>query len=260
MEDMNRLVALVNGSFNGSAWIGLHNVINPWRWSEDDSNPGGPAAVTYFNWYSGRPLDGQCVWKLKPLYSGLWSDVGCNVAQHFICHDARPEALNPYVRIALYMNFTDAQSYCRQHYTDLATARDQTEDAVIGSYQSSNHLYIGLYRTSTLTWADGNNSTFSFWGAGHPHLYQGAPYCTSTSISDSGRWTDQLCTDTLPFVCHTVQTDPVVGMRVRFRTWRNLSDSEIQDMVSQKIKQQLVGGGLPNDITVAVRQVIKRSP
>uniref|UniRef100_A0A8B9GRE8 C-type lectin domain-containing protein n=1 Tax=Astyanax mexicanus TaxID=7994 RepID=A0A8B9GRE8_ASTMX len=116
---------------------------------------------------------------------------------------ARPEALNPYVRIALYMNFTDAQSYCRQHYTDLATARDQTEDAVIGSYQSSNHLYIGLYRTSTLTWADGNNSTFSFWGAGHPHLYQGAPYCTSTSISDSGRWTDQLCTDTLPFVCHT---------------------------------------------------------
>ena len=101
------------------------------------------------------------------------------------------------------MNFTDAQSYCRQHYTDLASARDASEDLMIASVQTSHHFYIGLYRTNTLTWSDGSNSTFRYWGAGQPHLYQGTAYCTATSITDSGKWTDSYCTETLPFVCHS---------------------------------------------------------
>ncbi|KAL6484224.1 hypothetical protein MHYP_G00062690 [Metynnis hypsauchen] len=260
MDDMNQLVASINGSYNDSAWIGLYNIINPWRWSLDDCNSSGATELTYTNWYPGRPLEGQCVWKQNSAYNGPWSDAACDVLQYFICYDGNASAVQPYIEIALFMNFTDAQSYCRQHYTDLASARDVSEDLMIASVQTNHRSYIGLYRTNTLTWSDGSNSTFTYWAAGQPHLYQGTPYCTATSISDSGAWTDHYCTDTRPFVCHSVQTDPVVGLRVALTTWRNLSESEIRDLVSQKIKEQLVSGGLPDIIAVNVTRINKRSP
>ncbi|KAL0162989.1 hypothetical protein M9458_042385, partial [Cirrhinus mrigala] len=31
MEEMNRLTNTVNGSYNGSAWIGLYDDVNSWR-------------------------------------------------------------------------------------------------------------------------------------------------------------------------------------------------------------------------------------
>ncbi|KAL0162988.1 hypothetical protein M9458_042384, partial [Cirrhinus mrigala] len=51
MEEMNRLINTVNGSYNGLAWIGLYGDVNSWRWSLEDNDFYQEGERDFRNWY-----------------------------------------------------------------------------------------------------------------------------------------------------------------------------------------------------------------
>ncbi len=116
------------------------------------------------------------------------------------------KASTGFVRVQEEKNWTDAQKYCREKHTDLASVRNETETNQIQTIinqnlTSHNKAWIGLYRF--WVWSDNSNFTFTHWMSGKPDI--GAKQdsiCTSTDMSDGGQWIDDYCTEPHPFVCY----------------------------------------------------------
>ncbi|XP_058271529.1 macrophage mannose receptor 1-like [Hemibagrus wyckioides] len=210
MEDVKSLLNTVYGIYSGSAWIGLYDDLKSWTWSLDDASFYKNGERDFRNWYLHKPRN----WNGKSLcvyfsgYSANWWEESCSLKFPFICFDGRVNASESYVLIKQYMNWTEAQSYCREHYTDLASVRNETENHKIRllSYQYNYHYYyysiwIGLYRTRS--WSDQSNSSFSNWKPGQPDNYAQNESCTAVSFIDSGKWTDENCCKGFPFLCYS---------------------------------------------------------
>ncbi len=103
-------------------------------------------------------------------------------------------------------NWTDAQKYCREKHTDLASVRNesennQTQNIINQDLTSPNQVWIGLYRF--WAWSDNSTASFTHWMSGEPNIRANRDsICTSTDMSNGGQWTDQLCTDPYPFMCY----------------------------------------------------------
>ncbi|XP_067100235.1 proteoglycan 3-like, partial [Osmerus mordax] len=73
----------------------------------------------------------------------------------------------------------DAQIYCRQSYTDLASIRNQAENIeiqqlVLGE-NSSAIVWIGLFKDDW-KWSDGSTSSFRYWLTDQPYDNNGYDY------------------------------------------------------------------------------------
>ncbi|KAL7844103.1 hypothetical protein SRHO_G00226420 [Serrasalmus rhombeus] len=211
MEEMNRLINTVNGSYSGLAWIGLYDDLDSWRWSLDDESFYKEGERDFRGWdhqpdnYNGREL---CVY----IHSyGTWFDGQCETYHTFVCYNGKNGA-DDYIWINQYRSWADAQHYCRQFYTDLASVRNLTENQRIVNITGGYDVWIGLYRTRL--WSDQHTSTYENWRPGISYRAEepdnganvfgqhGDQHCTSVSFSDLGLWTDENCLLTLPFVCY----------------------------------------------------------
>lgn len=111
------------------------------------------------------------------------------------------------------MPWAEAQHYCRQHYKDLASVRNQADNEKIRNLTGGFEAWIGLYRTRV--WSDQHVAVYENWrpattySPGQPDngLYasweQGNQQCAAVSLSDSGQWTDEDCLATFPFICYS---------------------------------------------------------
>lgn len=103
--------------------------------------------------------------------------------------------------------WTEAQKYCRQNHTDLASFDDQTDynellKTVPGDFKGQ--MWIGLYRkdaNAPWIWSDQSNSTFRLWGSGQPNNYGGHQFCMGASLA--GKWNDLECQTKTAFICYT---------------------------------------------------------
>lgn len=106
-----------------------------------------------------------------------------------------------------YMNWTTAQAYCRENYTDLVTANDQGDcDQLLKTVPKgfTQLIWIGLYRTGGTApwiWSDQSKSTFRLWGSGQPNNYGGKQFCAGAS--PNVQWNDLECPDKYAFVCYS---------------------------------------------------------
>ncbi|KAI4879362.1 hypothetical protein NFI96_019444 [Prochilodus magdalenae] len=260
--DAGRLIAAVNSSYNGLAWIGLYDdVENGWRWVYDDESFYGPGEKDYRNWRKApySPIENEPNNYLgnemcAHLFSyGLWNDLPCLYTAPFICYD-KANTNNPYVMVTTTMNVFDARQYCRQYYTDLASIRNATENQQIVNLIGNQAFWMGLYRTRT--WSDHSNSTYENWLTGQPDNQNFGEHCTAASLGNSGQWTDENCNLTLPFFCYRAN---VIGLRATFTFGRNLTDSEIENMVIQPLQTQLFNNGLPSTMKLRLKSVHRKS-
>ncbi|KAI4905502.1 hypothetical protein NFI96_014286 [Prochilodus magdalenae] len=201
-----RAIKNIRGIKNSrSTWIGLYDDLNSWRWSLDDDKFYKGNERNFRNWYIQKPEnwggDSQCVYFSS--YEASWWTTSCSSTRRFFCYDGRANASTRYVFIDQYMNWTEAQSYCREYYTDLASVRNNTENQKLRSLTSDSYYsaWIGLYRTRS--WSDQSNSSFSYWKAGQPDNAGQREYCTVVSFNHSGKWTDENCNHILPFLCYS---------------------------------------------------------
>uniref|UniRef100_A0A8C2IRH4 C-type lectin domain-containing protein n=1 Tax=Cyprinus carpio TaxID=7962 RepID=A0A8C2IRH4_CYPCA len=85
MEEMNRLIKTVRGTYYGSTWIGLYDEMNSWRWSLDNAALGGG----FKSWYVQQPVNsgGRSLCVYMSYYQGTWSEGFCSSAFRFVCYD-----------------------------------------------------------------------------------------------------------------------------------------------------------------------------
>uniref|UniRef100_A0A3P9JES2 C-type lectin domain-containing protein n=1 Tax=Oryzias latipes TaxID=8090 RepID=A0A3P9JES2_ORYLA len=94
------------------------------------------------------------------------------------------------------LNWANAQSVCRQNYTDLATIENTADvDAAIVAL-SSLTVWIGLYRQRV--WSDGSQSVFQY----NIVVQQGSTGEKCISVEKPGQWSNNDCSSQFPFICY----------------------------------------------------------
>ncbi|KAL1253174.1 hypothetical protein QQF64_017867 [Cirrhinus molitorella] len=276
MEEMNRLINTVNGSYNGSAWIGLYDDVNSWRWSLENNDFYQEGERDFRNWYHepSKTANELCVYMD---YNGNWFDYSCDSYFLFVCYNGRGNSSQKYVLVTEGRTWTGAQSYCREKYTDLASVRNETERQQIltvtryyysyGYYYGYN-VWIGLYRNRL--WSDQSSSSFTYWlpytqsvnaqpdNGANVQGEERAQHCTAVSSQYFGQWTDESCFASLPFFCSSDKF--VTGLRVEVTSLENLSESQIEELVILQLQEELIRLGLPSNFTMNLRNYRKTSP
>ncbi|XP_036971227.1 C-type mannose receptor 2-like [Acanthopagrus latus] len=119
--------------------------------------------------------------------------------------------LHQYHYVADPMNWTEAQTYCRETYTDLATIESTEEmNQLISKVSPSglnSEVWIGLYKYIDWRWSDnytGPGADYRNWRSGSPGNYLCGMSDTSTK-----QWWGWDCSSSYPFVCNNgTQKDP----------------------------------------------------
>ncbi|XP_066512920.1 macrophage mannose receptor 1-like [Hoplias malabaricus] len=199
MEEMKNLNTTLKDKTNSSVWIGLNRGnTGRWQWSLGDGDMYREGAQ-YRNWSSGEPNNAGgsefCVAMQK---DGTWLDDGCNHQYSFVCYDGNKAHNQTYRFIPDVKTWREAQSYCRERYTDLTSIRDQSENQQIWSVTttSSSNVWIALFIDSW-QWSDQSNSSFRYWKSGQPD--NKGENCTTVRMTDQGQWHDEKCENIHPF-------------------------------------------------------------
>ncbi|KAI5094294.1 secretory phospholipase A2 receptor-like isoform X1, partial [Silurus meridionalis] len=179
--------------FNSSAWIGLYNDIDSWRWSYGNE----PLRSLTF-WYPGQPnnLYGNQECAVSDMDG--WNDRDCTEEYPFVCFDGSKNGTDRYIYISNEMAWHDAQAYCRKYYTDLASDRDEIENSIILGLQSYS-TWIGLFRESW-KWTDKKTFSTINWMSGEPYIYLKDENCGYINNNEAA---NGLCSDIMPFFCYS---------------------------------------------------------
>uniref|UniRef100_A0A3B5AQ84 C-type lectin domain-containing protein n=1 Tax=Stegastes partitus TaxID=144197 RepID=A0A3B5AQ84_9TELE len=118
---------------------------------------------------------------------------------HFLSYQHVPSlrttAATSFVFVNEAKSWTDAQIYCRERYTDLASVRSRAENDQIMMLTEGQHCWIGLYR-GRWTWSDGTPVTFKQW---NPERTGGVN--APCALAHLAKWEARTCASRLYFVC-----------------------------------------------------------
>ncbi|XP_062331383.1 C-type mannose receptor 2-like [Osmerus eperlanus] len=176
VDSMENLQHMLNqtGLVTGYVWTGLTRVrsVSSWKWSLSGSQFYREGETEYRNWAQPEPITGQPCAALVSNEAGVWRDYACTNAYSFVCFNSGNDPGKPkYILVLDPRTWRDAQIYCRQNYTDLASIRNQAENIeiqqlVLGE-KSSAIVWIGLFKDDW-KWSDQSTSSFRYWGSGKP--------------------------------------------------------------------------------------------
>ncbi|XP_011490835.2 C-type mannose receptor 2-like [Oryzias latipes] len=212
MADMNRLRQHLG---NRSAWIGLYREANGstmWQWSQPD---------VQFNesrdngWDTDEPNDNGIENCGTLNTNKKWADLSCNRAKPFICYDEKTPSHVIYANESL--NWTDAQSFCRDRHTDLISGPEQMKKLDGGKTKEliqqseGGFVFIGLFRDAW-QWSDGSSFSFRFWNLQYDDEKNDS---SCAMMNEGGRWSSENCSEEHPFICY----DDHVILIKESRTW-----------------------------------------
>ncbi|KAF1391051.1 hypothetical protein PFLUV_G00064580 [Perca fluviatilis] len=192
---------------------------------------------------------------MGPYYNGLWLDnLGCGSSRHAVCADVRGSDVT-FIIVTKALTWTQAQSYCRDNHTDLASVRNMAENQkVLVKIAGLDYVWIGLFRDSW-KWSDGSNSSFSFWKTRQPD--DNNETCVAADFSQSGAWEDWPCDMERAFICYgPVVTTSKKVLKVKFENKNNvdLNDPAVMEAMLKQLKQKLRAQGLDHNIKLSWRK------
>ncbi|XP_058866607.1 macrophage mannose receptor 1-like [Acipenser ruthenus] len=128
---------------------------------------------------------------------GKWNDAGCHSTSPFFCYNesCTDASCTKYHFVATAMNWTAAQTHCRDKYTDLATVHSQEEVKQLSDIlNTSTNAWIGMYRdvSENWQWSNGDEVTYN--------TRRVKLFCAT--VSKDRDWTDSVCHDTKHFICY----------------------------------------------------------
>ncbi|RXN26725.1 macrophage mannose receptor 1-like isoform X2 [Labeo rohita] len=126
-EEMNRLINTVNGSYNGSAWIGLYDDVNSWRWSLEDNDFYQEGERDFRNWYHEPNNEGGKELCVFMQHSGNWFDWSCDSYYAFVCYNGiLGETLITYVTLIIQYNAKKDLDECVRLWNSHRIRRSRT--------------------------------------------------------------------------------------------------------------------------------------
>ncbi|XP_067309543.1 macrophage mannose receptor 1-like [Pseudorasbora parva] len=233
MSDAGLLVNTVDAGYSGSVWIGLHSGTEyRWVWSMGTH-------FQYSVWGPGEPNgDGECVRS----FNGSWYDESCSTVLPFVCFNDS----SGFIITETAMTWRDAQSYCRQHHTDLESITSAEQQNLISDQES---LWIGLFRDSW-EWSDKWSRFFRNWAADQPSQSSGSGNCVGISTANSGKWAQYSCDLKRPFICYgddTLIKKQIVRLKLSCNGECTLNDPSLQTAILKEISEKLKSLGLKSD-------------
>nr|XP_046271756.1 C-type mannose receptor 2-like [Scatophagus argus] len=232
-EELDELVTTAQKYYRGHVWIGLYDDINSWRWSLQEEGYYGEGEAEFRMWKSDRPINFGGYENCAGMDNdGLWNDRNCKYEAPFVCYNGNKATVSSpsFILVNESKNWTEAQSYCRKHHTDLASVRNQSENDQLKTMVQNQHTWIGLYRDSW-KWSDGSHISFTHWNTDNNEPNDNTP-CV---LLHQGRWEDKACTTKLYFVCSIVSLKRQV---VRVKLSAKDSSVKLED-AGEAILQQL---------------------
>ncbi|KAL7846160.1 hypothetical protein AOLI_G00243520 [Acnodon oligacanthus] len=193
MDEMKKLMEIIKDQ-SLRVWFGLERV--NWQWLLTDGT-NYDNTLLYSDWETGEPNNNDKEVCIHMNEHGKWKDGDCSHILPFVCFEGKQST---YVFINVSKNWSDSQSYCREHYTYLASVRNQAENEQIKKAAKGNAVLIGLFRVSW-KWSDQSYSTFRYWEHNQPDNHAGKESCAEIVMSDEGHWNDDKCEEKLPFIC-----------------------------------------------------------
>ncbi|XP_016422755.1 C-type mannose receptor 2-like [Sinocyclocheilus rhinocerous] len=96
--------------------------------------------------------------------------------------------------------WTEAQRYCREKYTDLATVDNMNDMNELNKYAA--RVWIGLQRASCdkWQWSSGEHALYLNWATGQPDCND------ECAFMRSGQWHEGQCSDNWSFICYNANT------------------------------------------------------
>ncbi|XP_060755392.1 macrophage mannose receptor 1-like [Neoarius graeffei] len=129
--------------------------------------------------------------------------------------------------------WSEAQTYCREKYTDLASINNMEEMMKLNhtlKKETPKQAWIGLQREGTGKWQwslanqtfyrDGD--TYRNWENGQPNNAGGNQFCVCMN-KNSNKWNDRNCSETFLFVCYeenNTNTDRYILINEK-KTWHD---------------------------------------
>ncbi|XP_047194707.1 putative C-type lectin domain family 20 member A [Hippoglossus stenolepis] len=178
--------------------------------------------------------------------SGTWFDDFCHVQSPFVCYRGTLED-SDFVLVSTTKNWSEAQRHCREHFTDLATMRNNADRTNIGNLITPlRWAWIGLYRDPQIYWSDGSNYSFSSWYHGHNKLGSMKVLCGAAYLKTGGKWRLFSCEKRKPFVCYSVPTvKTLVKVRVELQDSSvDLNDPAVKEQILKELQERLKEKGL----------------
>uniref|UniRef100_A0A096M1Y9 C-type lectin domain-containing protein n=1 Tax=Poecilia formosa TaxID=48698 RepID=A0A096M1Y9_POEFO len=161
-------------------------------------------------------------------------------------------------------NWTNAQSYCRENYTDLVTMDNQDVVAILNDMadleQMDPKAWIGLYHDEIRwNWLSGgfyqsDELKFQNWYPGEPNIPWYLPAC---GIMDrSGMWYDAPCEENIYPVCSNVSDSPpfttqVVKLKLVGNATLDLNDPAVLENMKEELQLQLKQQGEAADVKLS---------
>ncbi|XP_063048674.1 macrophage mannose receptor 1-like, partial [Engraulis encrasicolus] len=194
-------------------WIGLkYGGSLKWQWSLADEGFYGENETEFRNWNTGH------------------------------------NSTHPYVLVQEWKTWRDAQRYCRDEYTDLASLRNQTENDkiysdILSGLGNKSYPWIGLFRDAW-EWSDGSNSSFRHWAPEEPNF--GVANTENTfcaRMTSSGLWIDAGEQHEANFICYE---DQLVLVNEQ-KTWKEALEycrehhEDLVSVTSEKIQRWVEG-------------------
>uniref|UniRef100_A0A8B9H5Z7 C-type lectin domain-containing protein n=1 Tax=Astyanax mexicanus TaxID=7994 RepID=A0A8B9H5Z7_ASTMX len=204
MDEMKNLNKTLKDKNVSALWIGLNRGnTGKWGWSLG----GGrfeSVGDSYRNWSSIEPNNAKgnefCVAMYKQ--DGTWLDTPCEDNNTFVCLYEKNTNTERYVFINETKTWPEAQSYCREHHTDLVSVRNQTENQQIWSVlKTGARIWIGLFNDSW-KWSDQSSSSFRYWDSNQADNHDEKENCTTIIMTKQGHWNDDNCDTSHQFICH----------------------------------------------------------
>ncbi|XP_030639129.1 secretory phospholipase A2 receptor-like [Chanos chanos] len=153
-------------------------------------------------------------------FTGLFTLVSCQTQRFHFVGDRK--------------NFTEAQSFCRDRYTDLATINSHTDMLrllEITPAGGTRLVWIGLQRGAIWRWhwslsltgfyAAGQRD-FRNWRGGHPLVDQNKDGCAV--MEPDGRWFEDSCETARRFMCYNATGNDSYQLIEENRSWRAAQD------------------------------------
>ncbi|KAI9546270.1 hypothetical protein NQZ68_028686 [Dissostichus eleginoides] len=199
VSDMRDLERLTNSSQTTDAWIGLRSIneraIKEWHWSLPGEHPTECDPGCAPEWHTDEPNNAET-----------------GQQKYFFIDESK--------------NWLQAQSYCREHHTDLVSGLEQINSDEFKERVeefndqdiSNKFLWIGLFR-EIWSWSDGKNFSFRHWD---PDSFEDVASKKCAMTTSNGKWSSDICTDQKPFYCYDVP-DKVILIKEK-KTWDEALD------------------------------------